>query len=438
MLRLALAETATQNLDLQYYYWKHDLTGRLLTRAVLLAADRGVKVRLLLDDMNAFGFDRTNITLDSHPNIEVRLFNPSRSRIGKLRRWVELGLKYVTATRRMHNKNWITDNKLAIVGGRNIGDAYFDASTEANFRDTDVLLEGAVVEQATATFDDYWNSRSAVPIRNLRRLRRPNSAKLRATLDANASSPQVQKLLEVGAAHTLSKVRSRATRFSDSNQIYVAADPPEKAESRNSSEWLHHKIRASMAEATSQLRLTSPYFIPGQAGVADLSQLVDKGVSVKIITNSLAATDVAAVHGAYANYRLPLLAKGIELFELKAQGRKTRTSVFGSRTASLHTKSFVVDEKTCFVGSFNLDPRSVSINTEMGIFMSNSIIASQLAKIFERQSTTSLSYRLGFEDHMLHWLDHTGEKIRTPEPGASLSRRLIAKLVSWLPIETQL
>jgi cardiolipin synthase C len=435
-LRLELAETARTSLDLQYYYWKHDLSGRLLTRAILRAADRGVKVRLLLDDMNAFGLDRTNIRLDMHENIEVRLFNPSRSRTNRLRRMLELLFKFTSATRRMHNKNWVTDRSIAIVGGRNIGDAYFDASTEANFRDLDVLLEGSPVEKAQSIFNSYWESRSAVPIRRLLRWRQPNLERLRKNLEFLAAIPEAQQLLEAARRHTLSTARNHTIKFSNSNEIEVEADPPEKAESRNSSNWLHHTIRAYLKGALHDLRIVSPYFIPGRAGLEDLAELKDRGVNIKVITNSLAATDVAAVHGAYSNYRHSLLAKGIQLFELKAMGRKARASVFGSRSASLHTKSFVVDDKVSFVGSFNLDPRSASINTEMGVFMVNEQLARALIKIFDKQKSPHASYRVELADGKLQWREPGTTSLR--EPSAGLMRRVIAKLVSFLPIETQL
>lgn len=439
--RLETINTAGRSLDLQYYYWKADITGRVLCRSLIAAADRGVRVRLMLDDINTKGFDSSYLALDSHPQIEVRLFNPSRSRTSSIRRGLELALKFLTSTRRMHNKCWIADGQVAIIGGRNIGDAYFNASNSANFQDVDLLVAGDAVTDAEAIFDRYWNSDAALPIRSLHRIRKPKLAALIGRLDEAGKSHQSRTYLETSAAlaedETLVKWLHKANWVMN---VTVAADPPEKAKGLHLDQWLVHRIESLLREARTNVQITSPYFIPGTTGTKLFQQLLSKGVSVEVLTNSLAATDVIAVHGAYARYRKTLVASGVDIHELKPNPSRGRASVFGSRTASLHTKSLVIDGQTGFVGSFNLDPRSASINTEMGIIFDDPELASQLADVFERFASPHCSYGLALEQQELVWttFEHESEVRFHTEPLASPTRSLLAKLVRLLPIESQL
>ena len=439
--RHALARLAERSLDLQYYYWKADLTGKLLGRELIAAANRGVRVRLLLDDINSIGFDSTYIALDSHDNIEVRLFNPSRNRRSSFRRGLELVLKYFTATRRMHNKSWIADGRLAIIGGRNIGDEYFDASEAANFRDIDLLAAGAAVSQAEDLFDRYWNSDAALPIGSLHKMRRPKLEKLRRRLEDLHSTDKARSFLQLsGECRVPFHPVLQAAEFRWASEASVMADPPEKAMDKARDQWLGHRLRDVLHQARQDLRIISPYFIPGRAGAESLTGLAASGVRVRVLTNSLAATDVMAVHGAYAKYRRALIAAGIALYELKAEDRRERGSLFGSRTASLHTKAFVVDDELGFVGSFNLDPRSASINTEMGILFRDAVLAGELAAIFDAQASPAESYRLLLADGRLEWMGgmDDGDEVYTAEPRASRWRLVSAMLIGLLPIESQL
>ena len=440
-LRLESARRCNRSLDLMYYFWRHDLSGRLLGRELIAAAARGVRVRLLLDDINSFGFDSTYLTLDSHPLIDVRLFNPSRSRTNKFRRGLELIARYFTATRRMHNKCWIADNRLMIAGGRNIGDEYFDASEDSNFRDIDVFGVGPCVAEASAVFDRYWNSDAAIPIRTLNKLRRPNLAKLSARLDVLAHTEHGRTLLD--AADQLRRHEHDPMSLAKLNwscNVEVVADPPEKAAGLASDEWLGRRLLKLLGTAQQSLHIISPYFIPGTDGSRTLIGLDQAGADVRVLTNSLAATDVIAVHGAYSRYRKRLAGSGVAIYELKPDGERRRASLFGSRTASLHTKAFLFDGRTGFVGSFNLDPRSHSINTEMGLLFRCPVLSRQLAAVFDQLTRPEVSFAIGLDDKGLRWsARQSGEEIiYRREPLAPWRRVLPATLIAWLPIESQL
>lgn len=435
--RVLMARHAGQSLDLMYYLWHNDLTGRVLAHEVIKAADRGVRVRLLLDDVNTRGSDAAYLSLDSHPNIAIRLFNPSRARRGPLRRGLEMALRAFSATRRMHNKAWIADGAVAIVGGRNIGDEYFDAA-ETNFQDLDLALFGPAVQETEAVFDAFWNSDAAIPIHALARLRKHRLRRLRKSLSRLADSDRV--------APYAARVRERASiprMFGDEGVIHwtrvvrVVSDPPEKAAGAKRENWLLSQLTPAIESSERRLEVISPYFIPGNEGTARLLAMALRGVNVAVLTNSLAATDVAAVHGAYSKYRLPLLQGGVNLFELRPRASSHEIQVLGSKGASLHTKAFTVDDRLGFIGSFNFDPRSASLNTEMGVLFEQRELAAEMSKEFSRQTSPGISYRLIVDNGSLCWAD--GEKGRLHrEPEASLGRRLMALIIGLLPIESQL
>ncbi len=436
--RFDLAREVGRSLDLQYYYWKSDVTGKLLAREILAAADRGVRVRLMLDDINSMGLDSTYLALNTHPNIEVRLFNPSRSRTSPTRRGLELAIRYFSATRRMHNKCWIADGRVAIVGGRNIGDAYFGASTGASFNDVDILLAGRAVADAERIFDSYWNSDATLPVTSLHRIRWGKLAKLRYRLTQHTASYLATSYIR----HTEQRFRSSMMRELQKlewvTNAEVIADPPEKAKAAKHHEWIAGRIFDLMNRARHELLLSSPYFIPGPDGLSVLREVQARGVTTNILTNSLAATDVMVVHSAYAKYRTAIVECGIALYEQKPSTGRTKISLFGSRTASLHTKACVADRRTSFVGSFNLDPRSKSINTEMGILFESDLLSNQLHDLLQAQMHGS--YRLASRNGRIVWLDGYGTipTVHITEPHSPLTRRIGAWLAGLLPLESQL
>ena len=441
-LRALTARGAGRSLDLMYYYWKDDLTGRLLAREVLNAADRGVRVRLLIDDINTRGKDRIYLALDAHPHVSVRLFNPSRARDLGLRRGLEMVLRAFTINRRMHNKAWIADGRLAIVGGRNVGDAYFDAGRDSNFRDLDLALAGPAVGHVEAMFDRFWNSEMAMPIKVLVRRREARLARLRrsyAALDDSLTArPYTERVISRVSASAM--LDDRLT-FHWTTAARLVFDPPEKASGRDSENWIMKSLMPALASARRSVTITSPYFVPGREGVRGLLGLVEAGVDVAVLTNSLAATDVAAVHGGYARYRKPLLAGGVRLYELRPFSGSGRISLFGSRGSSLHSKAFTVDGETGFVGSFNFDPRSASLNTEMGVLFEVPELVAEMNRVFAEDTKPEMSWRVEMSGAgRLRWhpAQETRAALLTREPEAGLARLAVAWLVGRLPVESQL
>jgi cardiolipin synthase C len=435
------ARRAGRSLDLMYHIWHSDLTGRLLAYDVLKAADRGVRVRLLLDDINDYGRDPAYLALDDHPDIELRIFNPSRARKGRLRRGVEMALRPVSMTRRMHNKAWIADGVLAIVGGRNVGDGYFDAAEASNYRDLDLLMVGDAVEQTAEIFDQYWNSSVVIPIRALskeagadraavhqRFLDQVRSESSRPYLDHVQTRSNLARALEEIEMHFLENVR-------------VISDPPEKALRDRNERWLKNMLSPLVVGASRTIEITSPYFVPRRESAKALVELVERGVDVAILTNSLAATDVAAVHSGYSRHRRRLIKGGVRLFELQPHGLGSDISLFGSKGTGLHTKAFVADSRIGFIGSFNFDPRSASLNTEMGVLFEHPPLARKMREVFELETSPLMSYRVSLsKDGQLRWEGGAqgAKKVFNREPETHWSRRLAVWLIAWLPIQSQL
>lgn len=440
-MRALAARKAGRSLDLQYYIWHDDKTGRLLAREVHAAAQRGVRVRILLDDLNAEGIDPELMALDAHPNIELRLYNPFRNRQGPAR-LLEMVHRAFSLNYRMHNKAWIADGRVAVLGGRNIGEAYFSAAAEVNFRDLDLLIFGPAVQQASTIFDAYWNSPAVVPIAALSRKSPEMLRRMLASADTGALQPAAKRYLD-RVAKTLAVRdyyrRTLVPRWSAS--VRVVADPPLKGRDGDHRGWLVHRLAEMLGTARHKALVVSPYFVPGEGGTAALAALAGTGVETGVITNSLAATDVPAVHGGYASYRETLLEQGVHLYEIKARANTRSAGTFGSSSASLHTKAFTVDDARGFVGSFNLDPRSIALNTEMGVLFDDPAIAIDVRNEYLRMAGPAISYWVYRNaSGELRWLD----RIQTPpavlrqEPDTTAWQRGLARLLGWLPIESQL
>jgi putative cardiolipin synthase len=450
--RAGTAAAAERSLDVQYYLWHSDFTGKLLAAELLRAAERGVKVRVLIDDLDARAKHDLFAIADLHPNVEVRIFNPFYDRYGVIGQWSEFVLRGTRLNRRMHNKAWVADNRVAIVGGRNIGDEYFGASEQSNFSDTDVVLVGPVVEQVSREFDVYWNSPDAVPVSRFE-ARKPKPEQLQQLSQAAAQfsheageTPYIAALRDPAQRAELLRRAPPLVRVSS---IRVLADDPGKIGAEEA-EGLHPSlVLASLmqvvGQASSEVLVVSPYFVPGRQGAANLIRSAQRGVRVAVLTNSLAATDIVAVHVGYARYRRELLRGGVELYEMKRRAGDAAAddhiSLTGSSRASLHTKAMIVDRRWAFVGSMNLDPRSANLNTEMGVLVDSEALAEQLREQFERNTAPELSYRVELDPKRgLVWHDRVDGRERAveDEPDASVGRRVGATLLRALPMESQL
>jgi putative cardiolipin synthase len=439
-VRALLARAAQRTLDVQYYLWQKDLTGTLLFESLRAAAERGVRVRLLLDDLNTSGLDPTLAALDSDPNIEVRLFNPFFLRSP---RWVNYISDFSRLNRRMHNTSFTADNQVTIIGGRNIGDEYFGVAGDVSFTDLDVLAIGPVVKDVSRSFDDYWNSQSAYPASLLMPLGTPAELqKLTDEASALGLEPRASAYVQALRGSSLLHQLADGTIPLEWATTHMLSDDPRKGLGQvPAKELLSYKLERAIGKPRSHVELISSYFVPTAAGVTDLVALAKRGVKVKVLTNSLEATDVAAVHAGYAKRRKPLLAAGVKLYELRRQspaGKKDRDEGhFRSSGSSLHAKTISIDGSRVFIGSFNFDPRSAKLNTELGFVIDSPELAQAIAKSFDNNvPDTAYEVHLS-ETGDLYWTEiKDGKEIRhNTEPGASLWRRAVVGFLSLLPID---
>jgi len=433
LARLALIEAARQSIDLQYYIYRDDLSGQLLAAALFRAAERGVRVRILLDDLQRRN-DRSLSALNSHPNIEIRLFNPILNRTF---RYLYSLINLSKAHRRMHNKSLTVDGRATIVGGRNIGDEYLLSQHEIDFGDLDLLAIGPVVESVARQFDIYWNSPISASVNDL-----ITHAVIRPEALANWLQTLETELEQDGVLNRLNHNSQLAGLASGEIDWYwgkaeVLFDHPNKVYQPDEQESaVLQAISQAMQQSQRQLFIVSPYFVPTQHGTRLLSEIADQGVEVTIVTNSLASNDVFAVHGWYAKYRPELLTNGIQLWEVKVGNPETVTkSLTGSSRTSLHAKTFIVDGQKIFVGSFNLDPRSALINTELGILIESTALAKTAEKQF-RDLLQQRAYQLKLDDDgQLIWYDYSQGTTTSCEPDATIWQRLGAWGAGLLPIE---
>ncbi|VXB56999.1 phospholipase D family protein [Massilia sp. 9I] len=438
--RVLLTHSAQRSLDVQYYIWRDDLTGTLMLDALRSAAARGVRVRLLLDDNNTGGLDPVLAALDRHPNIEVRLFNPFA-----MRRW--RGLGYLTdfsrLNRRMHNKSFTVDNQVAIVGGRNVGDEYFGAAGDMLFVDLDVMAVGPVVREVSRDFDKYWNSASAYPVTAL--VDAADAEPLEALPEratAFRRQPEARRYLEAIATSPFVGQLQRQQLPLEWNLTRLVSDPPAKVLGEvEPGERLADGLRTLLGEPKQEVDLVSPYFVPSKAAAKSLGDFARNGVRVRVLTNSLEATDVAAVHAGYAKWRRELLEAGILLYELRRSAGPalpdTGKGRFGSSASSLHAKTFGVDERTVFIGSFNMDRRSVDLNTEMGFVIDSPPMAGRLSQTLD-ENMPERAYEVRMDEQgRLYWLERADGKLRRhdQEPGTTIWQRAGVQILSLLPID---
>jgi cardiolipin synthase C len=435
--RARLAAAAERSIDAQYYMWHDDVTGKLLFEALFQAAERGVRVRLLLDDNNTAGMDSTLAALAAHPNIQVRLFNPL---ILRHARWTNYVFDFNRINHRMHNKSFTVDNEVTVIGGRNIGDEYFDAGAAVEFVDLDLLAVGPIVGAVSKMFDEFWNSASSYPAAMLVGSRSPEKARtsLQSAFAAAHADPRAAPYLTMLKARPLiEEVRQHQLEFQWSETRLVADDPAKVFSDSRTLIMLPQLLKDTGTPHT-QFDLVSPYFVLMQEGTRDFATLAHEGVRVRVLTNSLASNDVAAVHAGYAKNRKALLRAGIQLYELKSVDPTARHRAAGSSAGSLHAKTLQIDDSSLFVGSFNFDPRSVRLNTEMGVVIQNRAMAQELAAYFDSGlALHAYQVRLSTNGRHLEWVDTGPQGIRTltTEPGAGLWRRTLVKLLSVLPID---
>lgn len=465
-MRIALARAATQTLDMQYYIANEDTTGKLLLGAALYAADRGVRVRMLVDDLNFRDIGRLMAALNTHPRIQIRVFNPYGSAHESMyERTTNVFTNIDQFTRRMHNKAMIVDNQLAIVGGRNLGDEYFSASPTLQFSDLDVLAAGPVTGQISASFDEYWNSSVAYPLSVLNRQQfDPHDLdtardELREHWHDNADPYNAKPL---NATPLDAQIAQRELGLVWANCTFVADSPDKIADAQQTPDGEMGAAMRSLIEriraAHSSVLAFTPYFVPHDAGVDEVRKLTSRGVRIAFLTNSLAATDAVAVQAGYSPYRVPLLRAGAELYEFKphlaSRTARQPLGVVGSRSrASLHAKAYVIDEQTLVIGSLNLDPRSANLNTELALAIESPALAHDVAGLFALATSPAVSYRVtlatpaeraqlaGSPTHSpLVWTDEEDGLIRTYnlDPHAGFYRNLLTGLFLLLPVDNQL
>jgi len=448
--RAALADIAERSIDTQYYMIHNDVVGNLFIDHLYKAAERGVRVRLLIDDIDQGGRDSGFAILDAHPNIEVRIFNPFARNVGRTGQYIT---GFGKQTRRAHNKSFTVDNQVTVLGGRNIGDEYFNADPELAFLDMDVLSKGPVASGVSASFDLYWNHELSYPITTIaEEIPTEEEAKQRkqefdAFITEQYESAYMQHLRNSNLAKELAQGQGYLTwGIGD----VVADDPDKLTEDTSDTKYrLMEQLRPYLEGVQKELIIFSPYFVPGKGGVAYFQTLRDKGVRVKILTNSLSSTDVAAVHAGYSRYRKALLEMGVELYELnmelsEEEREKMKEGGIGDSRASLHAKALVLDRKWVFIGSLNLDARSVVQNTEIGVVFQSPEIAEHMASGFDSK-IDRLAFRLELEKadngtkHIIwHGIVDGKQQTFDKDPFTGFWKRFGVGFLRFMPIESQI
>lgn len=438
--RVLLARTAERTLDVQYYIWHGDITGTLLLEELHEAADRGVRVRLLLDDNGTAGLDTELAALALHPQIEVRLFNPFKVRNPK---WLGYITDFSRANRRMHNKSFTADSQASIVGGRNVGDEYFGATEGILFADLDVLSVGPIVEHVSTDFDRYWASGSSYPVEQIVPAVSDESlAQLSQTAAVLERDDAAKDYVEAVSQSDFIRLLLAGELHLEWAETRMVSDDPAKGLGETPREGkLTYQLGQILGEPKDKVALVSPYFVPTAAGVEAFTALANRGINVRILTNSLDATDVAAVHAGYAKRRKDLLKAGIQLFEMRQLSphieRNESAGPFGSSGSSLHAKTFAVDGERMFVGSFNFDPRSANLNTELGFVIDSPALSWAVHHAFD-STIPANAYEVRLADNdQLYWVERVGDREihYDQEPNTGFLQRSGVFLLSILPIE---
>lgn len=449
--RLELIEKSEKTLDLQYYIWDNDKIGSMALHSIIEAADRGVKVRLLIDDNNAKQMEGIYLALDQHTNIDVRLYNPYRFRHYRAMDMV-LNLKRIN--RRMHNKSFIADNQIALIGGRNMSNQYYNVSDNYQFSDVDVMLAGSAADEIVHSFDEYWNDDYAFPVKQLVNPRHYTLRfeGLKEQLEQHDREVSVQNYLDLASrSHAFENWLNNSIQL-DWVKAEVVKDPPSKIKAKaKKEEHLNFQLLNSLDKPTQTVDIISAYFVPEKKGAKQLEQLADNGVKVRVLTNSFKANDVPVVHAFYAKYRQDLLENDVQLYEFLSTpdsenlnintaelAKKAKVNIKGLSRSSLHAKLMALDEKQVFIGSFNFDPRSAYLNTEIGVLL----YSPQLAKAVHHtmdQNLSKYAYKLVLNaENKINWKIKLADgSIRTyeKEPKMKWWQRASMKVVAWLPIE---
>ena len=446
LARAVLTDLATSTIDVQYYIYEDDLTGMLLAQRLLDAADRGVHVRMLLDDNNLRGSDFALKLLSSHPQVEIRVFNPYRVR-ARWMRPLELAVRFRRLHRRMHNKIFVVDGVTGIFGGRNIGDTYFDAGDTSNFSDFDVFVAGQLIGEACASFQAYWDHPLAVPAESLSTAEVSDAALAAGRRDLARrleAAGTIEERYDRARAGLTEVIEDPDERLTWARAEFVADSPDKLDPDRPSSSPLLERLFSLWDEAEHEVLIESAYFVPRRQGARFIMDQARQGVRTRLLTNSLAANDVTPVHVGYAKYRRRLLKARVELHEFQRRAltgsEDLRITGRRRRDASLHAKVAVFDRKVTWVGSFNLDPRSAELNTELAIVIHSEALSRQAAGLIERDLGPDRSWRLRLEPRgtggleMVWYGRRDGRTVRErSEPDATFWQRAVVNTVKWIP-----
>jgi len=448
--RLSLIDKAEKRLDLQYYIWDNDKVGSLALHALIRAADRGVKIRLLIDDNNAKSTEGIFLALAQHPNIEVKLFNPYRFR---KYRALDMILDLKRINRRMHNKSFIADHQVALIGGRNMTNQYYNVSDNYQFSDVDVMLVGTAVKDISHSFDEYWSHEYAYKVQEVvnQSAHHLSYESLKRQLDEHYERVTVQNYLDLTSnSQAIDSLMSRDIQL-DWVKAEVVKDSPDKIKSKaKKKEHLNFQLIQHLEQPEKNVDLISAYFVPEKKGAKMLTDLAKDGVKVRVLTNSFKANDVAVVHAFYGKYRQNLLEHGVQLYEFlpalnkndldkntEDLAKKAKVSIKGLSRSSLHAKLMALDEKQVFIGSFNFDPRSAYLNTEIGVLLNSPPLAQAVHTTMD-ENLSKYAYKLVLDaNKKITWQRQTpqGPVIYTKEPRMKWWQRAGIKMLSWLPIE---